>query len=299
MHILTRNVSVPSLVLEISQERYVALRDARAVLKVAFELEERYEVVVDNFFEFEKALLVGSLHHTLRTTIHYADVFEATTEINIRLMNFLASVRLYVDRLERDVRDISGDLESGKLAKASLSNAYDSHFEYAFMEALRNYAQHHGMPVHLTHPDGVWTSHADDAEREYTFDPFAVKEVIAHWDGFKATVLSRMPERVNLRLAARRYMECLSNVHVEARNSTANTVEAERALFDATIAEYQDASKEGSLGLTAYEVVDGVRTGSFSVFVEWDDVRRMLVQRNSQLVNLHRTFVSGRVRYAD
>ena len=69
-------------------------------------------------------------------------------DINRLALNFLSSMRTYLDHLETSIAKRHGP-ESVNLAnfRQYCSDAYDSHFSYRFLYRLRNYAQHCGLPI--------------------------------------------------------------------------------------------------------------------------------------------------------
>lgn len=73
-------------------------------------------------------------------------------DINRVLLNFLASVRMYLDHTETYIKRRYGDNSPNWMNyKDACSKAYDEIFSYRFLSQLRNYAQHCGLPVNYFH----------------------------------------------------------------------------------------------------------------------------------------------------
>jgi hypothetical protein len=69
-------------------------------------------------------------------------------EINTRILNFLSSVRTFLDHTETYLKRRYGEnSERFNKFKQACSDAYDNNFSYKFIYHLRNYAQHCGMPT--------------------------------------------------------------------------------------------------------------------------------------------------------
>ena len=69
-------------------------------------------------------------------------------ELNRRLLNYLSSVRTYLDHSETFLKRLFGkESEQVKLFKTICSGFYDTFFSYRFFYKLRNYAQHCGLPI--------------------------------------------------------------------------------------------------------------------------------------------------------
>ena len=123
---------------------------ARYCLKV-FAVEEKYDVLISSYLDFEKQILNASASNMVRDYVGYYDFFEVRLGLNICMINLLTSVRMYVDQLGRHVSGcLPGGNDTESAVKALFSAEYDAHTEYRLMEALSNHVQHHG----LRHPAG-------------------------------------------------------------------------------------------------------------------------------------------------
>jgi hypothetical protein len=72
---------------------------------------------------------------------------QLSLDSNRHLLSYLASVRTYLDHTERRLKREYG--HSGPFAKfkQARSAAYDQSFAYRFLDQLRNYGQHCGLPI--------------------------------------------------------------------------------------------------------------------------------------------------------
>lgn len=145
---LTLAILDPRQELEIDKERFDLLKGARHTLIEAFALEEKYEILISNYLELEQQIVRQAVVAQIRTQSDYSEYFEFRMAFNVALVNLLTAARLYVDQFPRHVRDCLLDENQLVLAESWLKQAYDSAFEYRFMEALRNHVQHNGVPLH-------------------------------------------------------------------------------------------------------------------------------------------------------
>jgi hypothetical protein len=279
--------------MEIEQARFEELKASRPILNHALAIEEKYEIIISNFLELERDATNASVSEMVRNHIGYKDFFDVRLALNIRLVNLLTAVRLYTDQLPIHIGACFPSDNKLKIdVKALFSAEYDSSFEYRFMEALRNHVQHSGIPVHRTATGSKWTD-PDDGLLEYSLYFGAQKDALAQDESFKKKVLNEMPEEVNLRAAARSYIESISRIHKQAREKIESIVESSRLSLDRAIRDYMVIYEKEPLGLYAYayrgeEIVDEVL-----VLTKWDDVRKELVKRNSELVNLRKRYVTS------
>ncbi|MDZ7643233.1 MAG: hypothetical protein U5K76_02735 [Woeseiaceae bacterium] len=77
--------------LDIDETRYKALEAARDVLSNALAIEEKYEIVIANYLDFEKELLDKAVGNMARGLGDYGDFFELRLDLNKRLVNLLTS----------------------------------------------------------------------------------------------------------------------------------------------------------------------------------------------------------------
>jgi hypothetical protein len=279
--------------MEIEQTRFEELKASRPVLNHALAIEEKYEIIISNFLELERDATNVSVSEMVRKHIEYKDFFDVRLALNIRLVNLLTAIRLYTDQLSSHIcACIPSDTKLKAGVKALFSTEYDASFEYRFMEALRNYVQHSGIPVHRIATGAKWTD-LDDGLLEYSLYFGAQKKELEQDDSFKKQILDEMPDEVNLRSAARIYIEAISRIHKQAREKIEPIVESSRLSLDRANRDYMVIYEKEPIGLHAYayqgkEIVDKVL-----ILTKWDDIRRELVKRNSELVNLRKRYVTS------
>ncbi len=279
--------------LEIDHVRFEKLKSSRAILSHALAIEEKYEILISNYLELEREATNASVSEMVRNHIEYSDFFDIRLALNIRLVNLLTAVRLYADQLASHIYAcVPGNENTKDDTKKFFSSEYDSSFEYRFMEALRNYVQHRGIPVHRISTGAKWTD-LNDGLLEYSLYFGTQKKELLIDDGFKKQVLNEMPDEVNLRSASRSYVESISRIHRQARELIDENVVSSRKVLEDAIHDYRQIYKKEPLGLYAYEYDDEQKLSEVLILLKWDDVRISLVKRNSELVNLGKRYVTS------
>jgi hypothetical protein len=115
--------------IEIDDERFNSLLKARSILSGALALEEKFDLLISNYFDLESECL----NCVLRSMVYYEPAYDYTAEamltINRRTVNLLTSARLYVDQLPQHVKSCLPDEDSilGKI-NAIKSSCYDGCF---------------------------------------------------------------------------------------------------------------------------------------------------------------------------
>ena len=188
----------------VDKGRYDAICTAKEALLNGLEMEEKYEIFISNYLELEEKILKRAAQSMARNPQDYEDFFEVRMEFNIRMVNLLTAARLYKDQLYRHVRAIIPEVSSIKENVEGLfSKEYDQKQQFRFMEELRNYVQHKGIPVHWTQ----YNAYSDDAGKDrqliYSMELASQKEYLREDKKFKKKVLEELPDKIDLKIAVR------------------------------------------------------------------------------------------------
>ncbi len=283
----------------ITEERFVQYKGAREILSHCLSIEEKYEILLSNYLEFEKQLLDATLSHMVRGAFNYSDFFDVRLALNVRLVNLLTAAKLYSDQVKQHATECSPETQDPKAAIEMLFSAeYDKYPEFRFMEALRNFVQHRGIPVHWTSLGSRLTK-LEGGLFEYSTELASLRSELEKDGKFKQEVLNHLSDRTDLKVATRRYMESIGNVHDAVRNLIASSVNASRALIESAHREYKEVYKESLIGLSACEWGDDGASESIPLMLDWDDIRIDLQKRNRKAINLHRRYVTGKIKEDD
>ena len=284
--------SVPEV--EITKDEYARLESAHHILSCALAIEEKYEILIANYLDFEKEMLNLTAEDMVRSDKDHSNMFEVRLRLNARLVNLLTAARLYVDQLNQDVRVCAPqDHDAKEQVKKFFAKEYDESRDYRFMEALRNYVQHSGIPVHQTSQGCKWTALDGNGLLEFSMELASQRSCLGEDQQFKKAVLDELDEQVDLKVATRKYVESMSNVQESARSIVAESVTASRGLIEDAQRRYAEVSNGDLVGLGACKWPDGGKISTVPLFLEWDDIRIRLQARNGKLINLSKRYVSG------
>ena len=278
--------------IEITEENYLALQNAREVLTNALAIEEKYEIFISSYLELERQILNDTAHSMVRDNTEYSDFFEIRVALTVRLVTFLTSAKLYRDQLSRHVRGCAPDLK-GKIVNAIFEKEKDGNPEYRFMEALRNHVQHRGLPIHWISQGRRWTEIGENGLLEYSMELVSQRSILEE-DGFDESVLQELDDEVDLKEYTRCYVESISNVHNSAREMIAAPVNVARELLQEAHAKYKSTYNGSLVGLSVYSLSGDETIGSFPILLDWDDIRIKLQKRNRKVVNLKKRYVTGK-----
>lgn len=279
----------------ISENEFAAYRSAHMALVAGLAIEEKFEILASNYLELEKEILAQIAECMVRHPEGYEDIFEIRTALNRKLINLLTTARLYVDHVSHQAKEILGD-DSGSEVKALFSAEYDAAFEYRFMEALRNFVQHRGFPAQGVVIGGTWLNEWRDLV--FSMEITASKRHLAEDKTFKAAVLAEAPERIDLKLACRAYVEAISRINRQLRGKLDPKLGDARQLVQAAIQRYEAAYGQRGIGLAALKLDDaGQVEEAIPLLLNWDDIRLRLAKRNGEFVNLRKRSVTSAIKH--
>ncbi len=283
--------------LEISHEAFEGIKSSKAILNAGLSMEEKYEVLVSNYLEFEKEMLIYSAECMIRNNLNTDAFSKIKMDLNRRLVNIMTAARSYIDQVSRDIRSIvPHEIKENDFVKKALSDKYDELFEYRFMESLRNHVQHREFPVHYMEINRFWDNgeRAQGSGLAFDVELASEKADLSQNLKFKTSVLEEMPERVDLKKAVRVYIEAISDVHSSLRHRVLNALTDSRENIDTYIGLYA-RKRPNPIGLYAIREENGIYVEKVSLSTEWDDVRQKLTQINMRLVNLSRRYVTSKL----
>jgi hypothetical protein len=283
-----------NVLVEIDQAEFVEVARAKRALVAMIGVEQKFDLVFENYTDYERELLELSLHQSLRRDLDWPGFQDDIAAVSRRLANLLSASRLYRDQISHDLRETFGpSSDLPDLVKSKMSEQYDARFGYRVMEALRNVMQHRSMPVHaLSYP-------SESVEHGLQFRAVPSIEVARLKDAeLKPAVFAELESRgetVALTPLVREYVEGLGNVHEVLRSLAAPHVSSWDSVLASTQARGVQPSGGGAkravLAMRLDDADDVIET--VQVFTDLTDYRRSFERRNSILSHIAQRYVSS------
>lgn len=300
---LARAVLGSSAFMDLSAEEYGKIISAKKLVLEALALEEKFDLAITNYLEFEKTLNDLAAEHMVRHVHDYNALNECRLLINQRVQNLLGACRLYLDH---------GDHHAGQMEVAVpgltkelnelRAKEYDTSAAYRIAEALRNHSQHRGFPIGSFSIGGEWTERQNKPDVNlYRIEACIDVQAMREGGKTKATVLAdldKLGKKADVRPILRQYVESLAAIHEALRRKLDAAVTESEQELESAMKRFETAfpNEESYIGLTAYELDDFRRpVRETAVFMKPIDRRKFLVQRNGTLVNLSRRHVSSEI----
>jgi len=297
---LTRDVLECETFVALSATEYSAIVLAKKRLIAALEIEEALDLMIRNFVEYERALFDLSLAALLHQRWSWADFRNDRALVNQRLINYLSSARTYIDQVGHHHLGRFGARKAGiALFDRLLEQLRTSSLEYRVMDALRNYAQHRGMPVGLMAFPGEWLDVQNEATRKLRFTTTVKLDLdrLADDRRVDASLLAELRKTKNISLThmARRYLEGLGSIHEGVRAYIQPDIDTANTLIITSIERTKEACGGKGVGIVAGKEVDDEWEEKHDLFEDIDKRRQELRFRNGSLKNLQRRYVSSEV----
>ncbi len=286
--------------LDLTASEYTDILEAMRRIDLAKDVEEKLDLLLENYLEYEGELLSIGLRNSLFIRLDDHRMSSERLLINRRTLNLLTAAKTYIDQVKHAVSRYFGPGQPRKAEVDALFSAeYDQHLEYRVAEELRNHAQHRSLPVHAL----SWTSQWEDMDsrekrlRFWIVPSFSVDELTDE-GGFKPSVLQELQASGRpiwpLTPVLRRYVESLATVHITLRDLLSSQAEGDhQALLRARErAEAELGSKLDWLGIAALDDDGNIRERHYIFERSWER-RTALMSKNNILQNLSRRYVSG------
>jgi hypothetical protein len=297
---LTRLGTGSEGVVAIPESQYKSIVHARDQLLVLLFLEQKFDLVIENFLELETELLSSSARYLMHgeTDFHWFQNEKAL--LNRRLFNLLSAGRAYIDYARPSGGQLLGaDSPEAALFDQQFSHYYDNEFGYRVMEAMRNHVLHRGFPIHVLEYSADLMEQQARTRFRYRV---AIHTKTSYLAGhFKAAVLAELNAlggRVDVKPLARDYVHSLAIIHEHLRSALQRKITAWEAQFTSAIDQFRAAfPKAPSLkGLVAAQI-DGANVfNEVAIVPEFLEQRRELEAKNGRFANLRKRYVSGEVK---
>lgn len=297
---LRRAVLDPSSDVEIGPEHYQRALAAWKSLAQVARVEESWESLIQNYLEWETEVLTAAVQSMVKPRA--TDFHDMRLAFARRLANLLQSCRAYLDHTPHRLTAMTVDGLPETFA-ALRSKAKNEHLTFRFMQALRNHAQHYGVPLHSFSIGSAWTGDFNDGPESaglarYSVAPKISISSLREDKSFSKSVLKEVDngtDNLDVMTFTRGYLEALGEIHESVRTQLQTHVGNWKREIRDTIARYAEANEGEVVGLTL-AILDGDRIIE-QTHISEDMLARIeaLQRRNRSLVNLRKRYVTSEI----
>lgn len=203
---------------ELDRPAFEEFTRARTGLVEALGIEERFNMLIENYAEFESELLQQGLYNMMFEDSEWSRMANVIHTFSRRLNNLLSTCRLYLDQIPGALnRMYKDDPHLVDAFKQACREEYDTVFSYRVMEAIRNYAQHRNLPVsRLSIHNTDFPGH-EKTLNHHVVIPSLDLEKLRSDPQFKRSILRELDatgnQYIDVRMLVRKYIEALGRVH--------------------------------------------------------------------------------------
>jgi hypothetical protein len=159
IHFTGTNQSRPS-----TEEACNSLLNAHSALVAAYEIEVLFDILLSAYREVEQFGLVSSLRWSTEEQLdNILDIARRRAQANSTVMFALTAQKTYCDQIKRHLTVVCGNTAGKHFFKGRWETLEEDIPEMRLVRAIRNHAQHGGMPV-----TSLRTGHRSDQSEIYT-----------------------------------------------------------------------------------------------------------------------------------
>jgi len=284
---------------QITKEEFARLKRAKDTLTKLFLLTDNYRVVVESYRSLEKAKHDEELNYMLSSSaIRSEDIIDLRVTLNSQILGYLANARYFLDSTNRLLPKILSPEQVRSFKKLQIG-MYDSIREYRFIEALRNYVQHRGLPIHIVQHHNFLEdeTNLDTSDQVVSLSLLSKRMTLKQDDKFKKAALDGMPEDINIIECVRFHMEVMWKLHDYLIRNHSQLADDVRAVVSEAIQRCKAGTKEKIMSICAIAQLSETEVyEEIPLLLNWDDARREALKRIGNLNNLHKRYISGKIK---
>ena len=238
---------------KISDIQYKAFADARYAIINAIYVEEKFDVIIENFRELEMELLNTTASYVLFENRQPHDRYFERSTFNRKILNLLNACKLYQEQTDLYISDLSN---TTSVSKDDLSNIkskqYDEHSGYRIIEALCKYVQTRGVPIHSTTENNNKENSDEGYRIKTSISIYISSEEFRKDEKLTASVLSEIEglgKKINLMPLVREYIDCIWRVHKRVREMIADVEHSAKDLILGAMSDFERTNHDGKLSI--------------------------------------------------
>ncbi len=282
-----------------SDDEARAIEEAVRGISGALDIEEKFDIVLANFEEYEGALLAMALRAGLFSHGEWSSQIGDLHRLNRLLINLLSTTRLYLDQVPHSLSQLfRADHTIGDEFKRLKEREYNGFLGYRVLEAVRNHTQHRRLPIHELDRNSRRRSCGDTSLLEHTVSAVIHPQEYREDGTFKAAVLKELEAigpKVDLAPLVRQFVSCLGRIQAELRALLRPFVSQWDSVVDEAVKQFHAAGALDTTGLALVSVTgDGLYDVIAPIFHEPLLRRRDLERKNHHIKHCEQMLVSNR-----
>lgn len=278
--------------IEISREDMQKLLDTKIRLVNFMYFEEKFDILIENFLEYEQEVFRSTLNKMYfpASSIDWTAGIGDLHAINRRLINLLTTTKLYLDQAAHDLNSVFAGA-SDKFTKLTKIE-YDTVLGYRVLEALRNYVQHRGLPIHIMNYNSIRNEKRSEQSMLHSVSIHLKLNKLKEDGKFKAAILKELVDmkeeeglkekgQVNIGKLIRQYISSLGAIQNKMRGNLADNLYEWDTMFEDLYKEIEEKYKE--TGTVYIAELNSLGFQQNRTFISLNPIqrRRILMEKNN------------------
>lgn len=294
---IRRQVLGDSGAVAIAETRFQEIATARACLLEALTIEEKIDLVRENYRVLEQLFLDLSLQYDLYGGGDWSDGVANVKSVNRAIINLLSTCRMYVDHMPQHLNRVFGrDSTASQKFKAATRDEFDGSLGYRALYGLRNFVQHSGWPVHsLSHKRSLVAQESEKRHRLLTTAYLHLDYLVG--SKFPSGILKElesMGKKIDVKPLVRENMGSFGRLHHCVREIMGPHLPKWEAVIQESISDFKAQHGDVTVGLAAVAVDEfGETIEAHQLFTEFIERRHFLEKRNRHLAIDAKSYISS------
>jgi hypothetical protein len=305
-YIITPRLVGSEEVIKIDEQEYIDIKTAIANLLELFYIEEDFDLILENYIEYEIELLSIASRTMIFPNDDYYSISRDRKTISRRIMNLLSTCRAYLDQSAHHLNNIYGkNSEESKVLEEETHIQYKTKLGYEVMEQIRNHTQYKGFPFQSLFFSGKWIDSDDPSKSRLRFMviPKIYYSTMVKDEAFKAgTLIKIIPsfdlDGLDIRPLIRDYIEGIGKVQDKLREVVKTDLDEWERIIEKRFEKLDHHFKKDQ----PLENLVMNKVGDNGECIERQDIfwglikeRRMMENKNCSLSNLQKRFATNEI----
>lgn len=290
---------------DVAEDEFEKVKNLRAMVVYAFEIEETFSLAARSYIDLEKALISAGLEWSLENDDYapHNDFFDNWREvINLKLLSLLTASGAYTEKMERIAKSASMPGFDWNAYDPPRTKVFDSDFCYRIMCALRNFSIHDtlpiaGFPIAFKNESPSGKLSEDEPSRlRLTCNPHIRSQPLVLSEKIRKATRDEI-EKLNvqgfdLKMFARGYVESLYSLHCVVRELTEKPIVEALDFFSKLEERLSNEKGEPCKFAHIGEKGAGIEV---ALYIDTDRLSRVLRKRKDwrKLQSLRRGYISS------
>jgi hypothetical protein len=281
---------------------------ARRNLFDSASLEEKFDIVMENFNEYEECLLSLASQYNIFRNLSNERFNQNRSLLNRRIINLFSSAKMYTDQaIVFFKQDFGRNSEELNRLQSFLKTIRSENLGFKVCEYLRNYTQHFDLPINALY---YRRDHVEDDEETFIGEsiiPYIKLVALSEDNKFpdvlqkELRALTNGKDGFDIRPLIRHFIHGLGQMHHEVRLILQPSLSEWEGMYARIFDFAKEKSRESTfkaIGILSFDNSDNLtEVLDFDYYVI--EHRKYLVQKNISQNNTHIVFVTSQTKKTD